>query len=96
MQDKLYVNDCIMLHKCMHGPNAPQYLSNKFKRRNEVQKRTTRQSQDLNIPTFRLATGQRSFEYRGTKIWNTIPKDIANIGNLKTFKKQLIKQITSQ
>ena len=40
VSDKLFLNDSIMVHKCMNG-RAPGYLMNKFTRRSEVQDRNT-------------------------------------------------------
>ena len=34
--------------------------------------RSTRQSNDIQIPKWRITTGQRSFTYRAIKIWNTL------------------------
>ena len=95
MQEKLYLNDCIMMHKCIYG-DTPRYISNKFTRRCKIHQRITRQNQDLDLPACRLASGQRSFAYRGSKIWNELPKGIKSIENIKTFKKHLINHIVSR
>ena len=84
-----------MLHKCLHN-KTPSYLSQKFKRRSEIHNRITRQNQDLNIPKCRLATEQRSFAYRGTKLWNDLPKDLKCINDPKIFKKRLLNYIISR
>ena len=44
----------------------------------------------LNIPSCRIAAGQRAFYYRGVKIWNNLSKDLKQITDTKVFKKRLI------
>ena len=55
--------------------------------------RNTRQSNDLNIPRCRLATGQRAFAYRGAKIWNALSDDLKSLSSAKAFKGHLTKHI---
>ena len=52
----------------MHD-KAPQYLCDNFEQRNRNHNRNTRRNGDLDIPKFRTSIGQRSFKYKGTKIW---------------------------
>ena len=35
-----------------------------------------RQNKDLTLPRYRLATGQKTFSYRGAKLYNSIAKVI--------------------
>ena len=37
-----------------------------------TQQRVTRQNKDLTLPWYRLATGQKTFSYRGAKLYNSI------------------------
>ena len=62
-----------MTFKCMTGVSA-EYLSNKFIPRGStcISGRATRNSQKLNIPLCKSATGQSSFQYRVVSIWNAI------------------------
>ena len=55
---QLYYRSATMAFKCMTG-NAPEYQSSKFLKRAEVSGRSTRNSQLLNIPSFKSASGQR-------------------------------------
>ena len=87
--DKLFLNDSVMVHKCLNGP-APDYLSQKCTRRLELRNRNTRNKKDLNLPRCRLKTGQRSFAYRGTACWNSLPKDLKEVADGKIFKKRLV------
>ena len=55
--------------------------------------RVTRQNNDLTLSWYRLATGQKTFTYRGTKVYNSIAKDIRDTGNLNAFKKRIFKYL---
>ena len=45
----------------------------------------TRQNNDLTLPRYRLATGQKTFTYRGAKLYRSIAKDIRDTGNLNMY-----------
>ena len=87
--DKLFLNDSVMVHKCLIG-RAPDYLSQKFTRRLDLHDRNTRNKKDLNLPRCRLTTGQRSFAYRGAACWNSLPKDLKEVADVGIFKKRLV------
>jgi hypothetical protein len=70
-----------MTFKCLKGL-APPYLSRRFSVRSETHDRDTRRKSELDVPLYRIAVGQRSFLYRGTKLWNNLPKDIKDISSL--------------
>ena len=61
--------------------------------RSQTNIRNTRQSNHLNILRYRLATGQRSFSYRGAKLWNNLSNDLKNVNSVKAFKSKLTKQL---
>ena len=92
VSDRLYINDAVMTFKCIHNL-VPDYLIDKFIFQSQIATRNTRQSNDLNIPRCRLATGQRSFAYRGAKIWNELSDDLRSLTSVKAFKGHLIKHI---
>ena len=48
--------------------HAPEYLTSKFVTRGSVSGRTTRNFQQLNIPRFKTATGQKTF-YLTTEVY---------------------------
>ena len=55
--------------------------------------RVTRNPQQFkNIPLFRTATGQRSFQYRAVSLWNSLDTDLKLSKNHEVFKRKL-KQI---
>ena len=82
--DKLFLNDLVMGHKCINNL-APPYLSTLFNTRFSVSKRSNRNDSDLDLPECRLATGQHPFTFRGSKGFNTLPKDIKSIKDPKAF-----------
>ena len=78
---QLEVRDATMLFKCLNGL-APPYLCQKFKTRPEVHNCNTRNRD----PLCRTAAGQRSFTFRGQKLWNSLPDEFQSITNLDVFK----------
>ena len=89
----LIYRDTVMTYKCMNNL-APTYLSDRFVKRSELHNRSTRNSGLLQIPLFRTATGQRSFLYRGVKIWNNLDNKLKQLPSLHIFKKHLKKEMT--
>ena len=51
--------------------------------------RDPRRNGDLDIPKYRTSIGQRSFKYRGTKIWNVLDTELKSIIDLNNFKTEL-------
>ena len=51
---------------------APGYLTSQFITQEQVSKRTTRSSQNLNIPLFKIVSGQRTFYYRTSGLLNNL------------------------
>ena len=82
VSSQLYYRSATLAFKCMMGC-APAYLTSIFI------KHTTRSSQQLNIPLFRTATGQRTFYYRTTTIWNSLDLTLKLSRTILTFKRAL-------
>ena len=70
VREKLILNDATMMHKCINKL-VPDYLADMFKLRSQVHNRQIRSSGALDIPLRRLSTGQRTFAFRGAKLWNS-------------------------
>ena len=89
-RDQLYFRDAVLAFKCMSGL-APVYLSDKLITRSTVSKREleTRNSQMLNIPLFRTATGQKTFYYRIVNIWNNLNNDFKVRIDVNSFRSKL-------
>ena len=90
VRDQLYFRDAVLDFKCMSGL-APVYLSDKLITRSTVSKQEleTRNSQMLNIPLFRTATGQKTFYYRTVNIWNNLNNDIKLCIDVDSFRSKL-------
>ena len=74
--------------KCVKGL-APSYLCNRFKTRACVNDRNTRYKNNLYIPEYKSASGQRTFLYRATGFWNSLPREITESDSLLIFKRHL-------
>ena len=79
--------DTVMAFKCVKSL-APSYLCNKFRKRSDVHSLATRNSNLFNIPFFKSASGQRSFHYRATTLWNALPDGMKDL-QLDPFKQKL-------
>ena len=77
-----------MAYKCTNNL-VPPYLCDSFVKCMEVHQRTTRNRGMLQIPHSRTSTGQRSFHYRGVKIWNELDSALKHIPSLVFFKSRL-------
>ena len=56
VNDRLLVNDLLMVHKCIHDL-IPSYLTAKFTQRSKLHGRNTRGSGELDLPFCRLKQG---------------------------------------
>ena len=68
---------------------VPDYLTSKLVTRGQVSGPVTRNLQQLNIPLFKTAAGQRSFQYRVVSLWNSLDKDLKLSKNHRDFKEKL-------
>ena len=75
VRDKLLFNDLVMVYKSLKNL-TPGYIHGRFQYRAKAHQRDTRQNNDLTLPRYRVATGQNTFTYRGTKLYNSIAKDM--------------------
>ena len=94
IKDLLLYRDTIMTYKCIHGM-APHYLTSKFCNRASIHGRKTRNCDQLQIPLYTSAAGQRSFKFRGAKIWNSLDTDLKEHKSLKHFKLALKSRLFS-
>ena len=78
---------CIMLYKILND-QAPPALKAKYKYVNEVSSKTTRRSAELNlyVQKPRLELTKRSFVYRSSMLWNSLPVHVRHCNTLDTFK----------
>ena len=66
-----------------------------FVPRSHIYTRTTRSCNVLHIPCCRLSYGQRSFTYRGCKLWNCISNDLKAADSVNRFKRRLAQKLVS-
>ena len=92
VKKRIYFHESVMMFKCLNGL-SPDYLCRKFNHVNHAY--TTRQitKHNIQIQKCKLSCGQRTFEYRGSSIWNKIPSDIRNSQSLNVFKTTILKHI---
>ena len=86
VREQLRYRDTVLAYECQNGL-APQYLMDKFSKRSCIHNRDTRARDSLQIPLFRTKTGQRSFTFRGTNIWNNLDDDLKQRTSLTSFKR---------
>ena len=61
-----------MVYKSLNAL-APDYLRNIFQKVFEATNRQLRNSKtDLRLPLLRTSTGQKSFAYRGARVWSDL------------------------
>ena len=65
---------------------APGYLGDQLITRSSIRNRKTRNSQMLNIPLFRSATGQKTFHYRIVNIWNYLDNNTKLTIDVNSFR----------
>ena len=94
IKDLLLYRDTIMTYKCIHGM-ALHYLTSKFCNRASIHGRKTRNCDQLQIPLYTSAAGQRAFKFRGAKIWNSLDTDLKEHQPLKNFKLALKSRLFS-
>jgi hypothetical protein len=84
----LLERETVMVYKCLNGL-AHDYIVETFIKRSDIHDRSTRNHDLLDIPLYRTAAGQRTFNYRGAKIWNDLDDKLKNITSIIIFKKEL-------
>ena len=78
-----------MMHKSLNDL-APQYLSDLFVRLSDFHTRELRNTKnDLAVPLVRTLSGQKTFTYRGTKVWNKFNNNIKEAPSVYSFKLML-------
>ncbi len=80
------------MYKCINNL-APPYLCDKFSKRSYVHECNTRNLELLQIPMYNTTTGQRTFHYRGAKLWNDLENNTKQMPSLRGFKNKLKKDM---
>ena len=67
---------------------AVDYLRNIFQKVSEATNRQLRNSKtDPRLPLFRTSTGQKSFAYRGAKVWSDLDRVVKASSSFCSFRK---------
>ena len=78
-----------MTYKCLNLL-APAYLSGCFSKLSDSHTRFLRNSgTDVHIPRMRTSNGQKSFAYRGAKVWNYLDAETKLASSVQCFKSRL-------
>ena len=75
--------------------NSPSYISNLFTPVSNVHDYETRSanSSNLYVPHFRTTQGQRTFRFRASRLWNSLPFTVTNCKTISSFKNELTEYI---
>lgn len=94
IQDLIENESQTMVFKSLNGL-APEYLSGLFMKNCEHSSYTLRNTEsDLRLPLKKTTGGQKSFSYRGAKIWNSLSAESKQASSLSLFKKTLKKSFS--
>ena len=80
--EKLILNYATMMHKCINKL-VPDYLADMFKLRSQVI--IDKLDRQVLWTLCRLSIGQRSFAFRGAKLWNSLNDNIKSLKCPKNF-----------
>ena len=95
VKDLVNLNLACIAHNHIHSPQKElQHIP--FQRTTDIHSYSTRQTNNLHIPNFKTKSGQQTIQYKGSKIWNSLPTDIQNQHKLHLFKKQVKKHLTAK
>ena len=76
-----------MVYKSLNAL-APDYLRNLFQKVPEATNRQLRNSKtDLRLPLLRTSTGQKSFAYRGAKVWSDLDSVVKASASFSSFRR---------
>ena len=84
----------IMMHNVMRG-NVPSYLF-PLPRVRDVRAVTTRQQDQLYVPSTNTNTGARSMLVDEPKFWNSLPSEIRGSQSIRSFKSQLMSHLLNE
>ena len=71
--------------------HATVYLVNMFTQTNSMHDHNTHGGTNIRVKKYNLSIGQRTFAYRGAKVWDNIPELIKNAICVECFKTMFLK-----
>jgi exonuclease III len=78
--------DVLVLIKKIYNKEVPSYLSDEVQFANNIHSYGTRTATDFYIPATNSVFGKKSLFRDGLRLYNSLPLDIKNIANTKSFK----------
>ena len=76
--------------------HAPVDLVHMFTQTNSVHDHNTRGGTNIRVKKYNLSIGQRTFAYRGAKVWDNIPEHIKTVTNVECFKTMFLKHVSKE
>ena len=61
-----------------------------------VHDHNTRGGTNIRVKRYNLSIGQRTFAYRGAKVWDNIPEHIKNVTTVECFKTMFLKHVSKE
>ena len=84
--DMIQVEKACMVYKSINEL-APDYLSQIFTKKLACSSENLRNTAtDLEIPLMKTCSGQRTFSYRGARVWNHLDLAVKQTSSFKAFK----------
>ena len=88
IEKRLSYQYCIMAYKSLNDMGPP-YLSHLLSRRNVVYSTRHVESNQLYLPIPKTENKKRSFSYKASKLFNSLPLHVQSSSTLEVFKKRL-------
>ena len=89
IEQRIEYKAATLVFKCLNG-TAPEYLQSLVSvRRPSRSLRSSADTTALDIPRSRLRTGERSFQFFGPKVWNSLPPSLRASPTIGIFKRHL-------
>ena len=87
IQQLIHFNTTNMVYDSVNG-NCPEYLTYIFIPGQKIHNYSTRHANHGLFPSHtNLVAGQRTFQYRGCHLWNSLPQQIQCVTTSQNFKK---------
>ena len=81
----------VTVYRCLHGL-APTYLADCIRRAADANRRQLRSSVSLALVVRRtrlVTVGDRAFPVAGSRLWNSLPRDVSSAPTLPVFRNRL-------
>ena len=92
---RIHYFTAVAMFNIMNG-QAPVDLVNMFTQNNSVHDHNTRGGTNIRVKKYNLSIGQRTFAYRGAKVWDNIPEHIKNVTTVECFKTMFLKHVSKE